>query len=255
MNLRRLVSNLIFGSSRMTEVANKGLPLPNYPWLTIKFLRGWVRYFTDETQLQIVRDPVTWQHPLVQCAFPTPIGERFLKLVAKSNLLVDMVERLPQVFCHMDANCGNLFARRDVDGHDQTVLIDWALTGFNGVGCELGQLIWGSIPKRVLKCEAGRLEALVFENYLVGLREAGWYGDETIVRFGYMAYLFCNLGTIRMGRILALALDEAQHSKLEEEQHRPITGILEEEGATLYSLLDRGEEALGMLDKVSALLS
>ncbi|MDB5079095.1 MAG: hypothetical protein JWP00_1019 [Chloroflexi bacterium] len=231
-----------------------GLPLPDYAWLTRQFLRGWVGFFTDAPRMQRVRDPATWDKLLVRAAFPTPIGERFLNLVAKSDLLIDMVERLPQVFCHMDANCGNLLARRDAEGHDQTVLIDWALTGLNGVGCELGQLIWGAIPNRVLNRDAGQLESLAFENYMAGLHEAGWSGDATIVRFGYLAYLFCVLGILRMGRCLDLAFDEAQHAILEEKQHRPITGILADEGETVCSLVVRGEEAFRLLDTVSAML-
>jgi hypothetical protein len=57
-----------------------------------------------------------------------------------------------------------------------------------------------------------------------------------------------------MEATLDLTFDKAQQAKLEAAQHRPITEILAEEGVTINSLVDRGEEALRLLDTVSALL-
>jgi hypothetical protein len=232
-----------------------GPPSPDYPWLTMHNLRIGIPFMLEAFQLpRLLHDKATWQQSLVRCAFPTPVDERFLNLLEKSNLLAAMLERLPQTLCHLDANRGNLFARRDKSGHDKTVMIDWAFTGINAVGSDIGSLIWASIPKLVPNSEASRFERLIFDSYLAGLREAGWQGDETIARFGYMAYIFCFLGIFRMGAILNLALDETQQAQLEAKQQCPITELLAEEGRTVYSLMDRGEEALGMLDKVAALL-
>ncbi len=95
---------------------------------------------------------------------------------------------------------------------------------------------------------------MVLENYLAGLGEAGWESNKTIVRFGYLSQTFYNVGIIRMGRVLKLALDEAQHSRLEQQQQHSISQLLAVEGAAVYSLIERGEEALRLLDTVAALL-
>jgi hypothetical protein len=231
------------------------LPLPDYPWLSRGFLRTGIPFLMNFVGINsMLLDSAIWENPFVRCAYPKPVAERFLNLVAKSTLLVGMVERLPQVLCHLDVNCGNLFSRHNKNGYDQTVIIDWSFCGINAVGVELGQLIWGSIPSRFSISEITRLEGMVYENYLAGLREAGWNGDKTIVRFGYLTQAFCNLGIFRMYWNLNLALDPTRQALLEQVQHRPITEILEEEGAAVYSLIDRGEEAVQLLDKVAALL-
>lgn len=232
-----------------------GLTLPDYPWLIRHIQRSFVPLFANETMLQRLRDPATWEQPLIRCAFPTPIGERFLALVAKSSLLADMVDRLPQILCHHDANSANMFARCNADGQDQTILIDWSFTGINAVGNDLGQMIWADIPKLASHSAHSRFETVVFENYLAGLREAGWQGDETIVRFGYLAAAACGQGIFRMSRILGLALDEAPPANLEQAQEQlQVRELLAEWGGLIYGLMDRGEEALRLLDKVGALL-
>jgi hypothetical protein len=68
------------------------------------------------------------------------------------------------------------------------VAIDWAFLGWAALGQEVGQLVVGSVLFYAAEpAQLRELDALAFEAYLAGLREAGWDGDPRAVRFGCAA--------------------------------------------------------------------
>src|SRR5439155_4390297 len=121
---------------------------------------------------------------LMERVYPNEVAEQIFQIWDERELLLDALTRLPpQTFCHRDAFRRNLFARRT-----QTVAVDWAYSGIGAVGEEIAPLVWGSLGFRDVPIEqAQELEALVFNSYLDGLRDAGWNGDARLVRFGYAA--------------------------------------------------------------------
>jgi hypothetical protein len=102
--------------------------------------------------------------------------------------LLDTLERLLRTLCHKDAWRRNMFARADASASETLVMIDWAYVGRGELGLDAGDLfaarysLFGAEP-----CEPHDLDRVVFENYLDGLRAAGWAGDWRAARFGYAA--------------------------------------------------------------------
>ena len=111
-------------------------PIPNYPFLSRNWQQGWC---TDTSALfdDLVINPESWKHPLIQQAFPTPMIPRFRQLQADRPHFLQALSQLPQTFCHHDANIQNLFLRHRPDGTAQTVAVDWALAGNGAVGDEI----------------------------------------------------------------------------------------------------------------------
>lgn len=66
--------------------------------------------------------------------------------------------------------------------------IDWAKLGPGVIGEELVALFSTSL--RFVAVDLGRiagLDALIFDGYVGGLRDAGWQGETRLARFGYAA--------------------------------------------------------------------
>lgn len=186
-----------------------GRPLPSLPWLS----RGWLRSLVPQAAPRITQLPAVLDHPLIRRLYPPDVAKRLFRLWAERETFLDALDRLPQTFCHRDAFRRNLFARRGPDGREQTVAIDWVFAGTGAVGEELVSLIVATVGFREVEFDkVQELEAFVFEEYLAGLREAGWRGDPRLVRFGYTAAapLRYVLGGTR--NLLPILLDESQYA-------------------------------------------
>jgi len=179
-------------------------PLPAWPWLSSGFLRGSVARATPV--MSVLRDSL--DHPLVRRWLPGDAGERLFRFWEERELFMDALDRLPQTLCHLDAFRRNLLARKTATGDCQTVAVDWAFAGRGAIGEELVPLVQASIATSEVEVAQGQeLEDIVFEGYLVGLRDAGWRGDPRQVRLGYTA---ASLRYRFEGGWLALMLDESR---------------------------------------------
>jgi hypothetical protein len=193
-------------------------PLPSRPWLS----SGWMGKYiiVSAPAIPLIRDSL--DHPLVRRVFPGDASDRLFRLWEERNLFLDALDRLPQTICHLDMFRRNLFARKTVDGGDQTVVIDWSYVGQGAIGQELVPLALAGVAfNEVDFAQAQALEDIAFEGYLEGLHQAGWRGDPRQVRLGYTAaslrYRFAelNIGMERM-------LDESQHPFMEQVFGRPM---------------------------------
>ena len=82
--------------------------------------------------------------------------------------------------CHLDFWPKNLFRR---DGH--VVLIDWGFVRMGSVGKDIGNLVPDACFDHFVTAEElPRLEQVVFDSYLRGLRSAGWNEDPRLVQLG-----------------------------------------------------------------------
>ncbi len=114
--------------------------------------------------------------------------ERIQWLWAKREQLLAMLEQLPLTFCHRDAFQHNLLLCHDGAGNQQTVALDWGSCGLGMLGEELVPLF--SATLKFVVADPIRLQELdrtIFAGYMAGLRDAGWQGDEALVRFGFTA--------------------------------------------------------------------
>jgi hypothetical protein len=153
-----------------------GRALPAYPWLGPPgALRGTLQAFGFVRD--VVENPMTWQHPLLRAAFPTPVADRLLRLWDEHELLLAALDRLPQTLCHKDSFRRNMFAPRNAVGQ-QLVLIDWAYVGRGEIGLDIADLFGASYSTfGVEPTDLETFDATIFDSYVAGLREAGWQGD------------------------------------------------------------------------------
>lgn len=179
---------------------------PDWPWLS----KDWLRTLIAPNASAIARLGGVFDHPLVSRQYPADVAAGLFRLWADREIFLVALDRLPQTFCHRDAWSRNLFVRRDREGRDQTVAIDWTFVGLGALGEEITALV---LTRNFFEpAEAQELDELVFNSYLNGLREVGWDGDPNTVRFGYAASsaLRYGLGFIAHDLDLLLNFDESK---------------------------------------------
>ncbi len=139
--------------------------------------------------LPLLRDPATWQHPLVAASVDDQLRGDLEALARQVPRLLDALDTLPQGFAHGDAAPQNLLI--PADDPDGFVAIDWG--GFVGpapVGADLGQLLVGLFHTGQLDpAELGGIHEAILSAYLDGLREEALRADPAEVTYGYVATL------------------------------------------------------------------
>ena len=190
-----------------------GRPLPDAAWLS----RQWTRKWTEAARDAIDHFDRYIAHPRVARAFPPTERRELERLFAERHRWFDAIEALPQTFCHLDAYPRNAFLRPGAGEESVLSLIDWSFAGIAAAGEEIVALVSSSI----LFGEAGDLpietmDETVFASYVEGLRDAGWHGDERLVRMAYtgslaMRYL---VGTLRHA-LPVLASPHAEEATLQ----------------------------------------
>jgi len=185
-----------------------GQPFPSEPWVT----RNWLRKYVENAGPMIEfihRNP---DHPVVSHMLPDIVMAELLAVWDERQRILDMLESLPQVFCHQDAFRRNLFTRGG-----RTFAIDWGYMGIAPVGTELVALVGASLGFFEIPADqAMELDRLCFDGYLQGLRDAGWNGDPRQVRTGYAVSLMFRypIGG-QVGELLPVFLDQVKRSKME----------------------------------------
>lgn len=156
-------------------------PIADRPWLTRRFLPGWVETLEPRTR-KAVTSPATWEIPVVKLGFPVPLTERILAVCDRMPRLLAAFDSLPVSLAHNDSWRTNALLPRD----GRIVLIDWAWVGLSPLGVDLGMLacashfFFSADPE-----DLSAFDAAVFPAYLDGLRAAGWRGDPREIRFVY----------------------------------------------------------------------
>lgn len=211
-----------------------GESLPDEPWLCQRWLSSWVKE-CDKYDDQSALNPDTWKNRLLNEYFPNNIFERYQNFYNGRSSLLDGLLKIPRVLTHNDAWAPNLF----LQGENSMIAIDWAFVGITGVGEELGRL-YGLI----LNSESGTIvnaESL-FEQYMAGLRDAGWGGDAAIVRFGFTAS-----AGVRCGMVIPRLVEQITKRRNEE----VITEEIKAWSSMAVQLLELAEEALSLIPKIA----
>lgn len=218
---------------------------PNYPWLN----RGELgqRLAMAESGLKAL--PRLSQHP--RSWLTAASGERTLSLAGQCKQLLEQLARLPHCLCHHDAQRRNLLARRTPAGEDQTVLIDWSAVGPGAIGEDLAVLVMMStLLLETPAQDLARLDALAFTGYLAGLADAGWRGDERVVRFGYTASAALHSALATTGIMLPGVEDEARCASWAEIIGHPLDVVLSQWQQLQQFALDLGDEARTLIQKL-----
>lgn len=222
-----------------------GRPLPNRPWLSRSWMRGWLDFYEvkDRQILNLIRDEEFWKVPPLDSAFPRPITDNVLRLWDSYDSLLATLAQLPQTFCHLDAYRPNLFLRRAADGSSRTVAVDWVFTGVAAVGEEIANLLAASlIWLEYDAADARSLDQAVFNGYVDGLRDAGWRGDPRIARLGFAAACTLRWGLVGLWWLLRLG-DSGERAELETHWNRPLPELASQWAKTEIYLLDLAQEA------------
>jgi hypothetical protein len=182
-------------------------PLPDYPWLQRTLLRWRVeRNVTFWAAFDAARD-----EPWLRRCWPGDLGARAGRLWQRRQILLELLDHLPQPLVHGDADRRNLFARLGPAG-EETVAIDWAFTGVAALGEELVNLVLASVLW--FQAEPAALPELAdrcLEGYLAGLADAGWRGDPRLARAGFVV-----AGALRYGPLLAGPLARSGEAGVDE---------------------------------------
>jgi hypothetical protein len=224
-----------------------GRPIPKAPFLSRDQLRSWTNWIPWG---DAVRSPGSWSHAIVAAALPDPPIQRLERLHSQVGPLFDRLDRLPQTFSHLDAWRSNLISARGADGAERTVAIDWSAVGMAPAGQEIAILVGGShIWLDAEPDELASMSTRAFAAYVDGLREAGWYGDERVVRFAYAASTALYLAPV-VPFWLARIADPVRREWVERKCGRVAEDVVRGWVVLLDHALERAEEAYGLTDRL-----
>jgi hypothetical protein len=217
-----------------------GQPIPCEPWVT----RSWLRQYVEHagTMIEFIRrNPC---HPTVMVMFPGDSVAQILAFWEERKSILEVIESLPQVFCHQDAFKRNLFARRG-----RTVAIDWGYLGIAPVGSELVALVAASIGLFEVPVDwVNEMDKICFAGYLQGLRDAGWNGDPKLVRMGYTVSCLLRYPLAAfVGEQLPRLLDQESRALMEVNLNKPADEIEKSDPALVSYYQARIPEALKLL--------
>jgi hypothetical protein len=195
----------------------------------------------------VIRRADAWEHPLVRRAFPESALDQVLRVWADRAKFLDGLDRLPHTFCHRDAFRSNLLWRRDGDGQERIVAIDWAYTGNGPVGEDVAPLIAAAPAGDGAELAPWTLDAPMFNSYLQGLSEAGWRGEARSVRFGFAASAALRYLFMTVVEMLGDVRDQARHASIEQRRGRSIEQVVQQYAALVHFLLGLADEARTLL--------
>jgi hypothetical protein len=162
---------------------SQGRPeLPAEPWLSRSFVRTYSG--TRAVDWALLEDGAAWRQPLMSAHFSPDLRAGLVRLRARREWLLSLIERLPRTVCHLDVWPNNLIRRPS----GEIVLLDWAFTGDGALGEDVGNLIPDSVLDLLFPHDAlDELDGRLTRAYVRGLRNAGSDVDERIVRLGICA--------------------------------------------------------------------
>lgn len=231
------------------------LPIPANLWLCKQFLRQWVSTGVALGENKSLGSRKIWDHPLMRLTFPIPVAERISKLVEDSDSLLKVLNQQPQTLSHLDSQRSNLFARRDIDGRDQTVVIDWSFLGLAAAGEDLGMQVSGNLFNLELDpLTAHNYQEAALEAYLGGLETADWQGNRESVRFAYAtaaSLRYVPFGAYMLTSVVERSEDSSWINNLAEKHSLTVEEVLQNLGMVLYFLLDLADEARGLASRVT----
>jgi hypothetical protein len=189
-----------------------GLPIPTYPWLSRRWLHGWVE--RSGPSIPVLKRNL--DNPWIKRVYPPDVLQILDKIWQERDWYYNLLAQLPQTLCHMDAFRRNLFICRGSGQDRETIAIDWAFVGPGAVGEELVPLIMATIAFREFDISKMiELEKRVVEGYLAGLSDVGWMVNAQQVWLGYMAAASLRYTVGAFGNVIPILLDEQLHPVME----------------------------------------
>lgn len=158
--------------------ASGAVALPEQPWLSRNWLRGWVDVCAQF--VETVRDDSRWQD--ARLASLRPLRSRVSDLWDRRTELFAIADEPPLTVAHWDFWPMNVYVGADV------VAIDWSQVGVSGITHDLDQLTIDTVWMHIRPDESlDALDDLVLAAYVTGLRDSGYEVGEGQVRRWYAA--------------------------------------------------------------------
>ncbi len=152
---------------------------PDHLWLSRRFLRTYAT--SKPVDYALLDSDSCWDHPLIAGHAPDGLRPGTKMLHDDAEWFFDLSERLPRTLCHLDLWPNNLERRTGGD----LALVDWSFVGDGALGEDVSNLVVDSVFDHFLSAnDLEQLDARAIPAYLDGLAEAGWNGDEQLVRLG-----------------------------------------------------------------------
>lgn len=148
-------------------------------WLSRDFVGGEARFAST----LVNRLHHTPSNPVSSRLYTPQNRSDFIRIIDRSEHILDALGRIPGGFSHLDA-----FSRNVIQRGDDCVLFDWSLTGNAPIGADLaGLFLLTAIHIDVDVDDIAEFEAVLFESYLNGLADGGNPIDAADLRFAFVA--------------------------------------------------------------------
>lgn len=208
-----------------------------WPWLSRKWLAGWV-HGPQTAIMDLVEQMNGWRHPLLATHFsPEELGA-LKQLWADRQRTLDRLAQLPQIVAHLDAYRANL-----VWQNGDLVLLDWAFVGLAALGEELAAFVGATLLLDLAPLvEAEQLEAVAFDGYLAGLRDAGWVGEEAHVWEAYRCAMPLRYAPITLASMLRTVIEPGFAGDWKRKTGKPLEEILAHRAGLLRFYLSRAAD-------------
>ena len=221
-----------------------GRPLPDESWMVRKPSCRWEATEDVIAELESVK-----AHPLIARAYTPENRLGIQRLYEDRHRFYEALSEVPNTLCHLDAQRSNLVASIE-DGVDRTVAIDWGSMGIGRLGIEVAQLAVNFRSVRdVDLSHLQELNDLVYEEYLSGLREVGWDGDERQLRLGYITSMALHHGLTDFWSIRGAVYPPGYARMRLLWGDRPVEENMDRRGELIAFLLGKSDEARALIDK------
>ena len=220
-----------------------GRPLPS--WASKRFLRDYIG--SKRLGWELLESDDGWSQPLIAKCFPKGLREGANRLRRDREWLLAIMEQTPRTCAHLDVWPNNVLVADDGD----LVLVDWAFVGDGALGEDVGNLVPDAVFDRFVPAERlSALASVALTRYLDGLGDAGWNGDERLVRLAFYA------SAVKYDWLVPLLLERADQQQYDyggldpvdpEERYR-------ERGAALLELTSWADQARRILRQAPSLL-
>ncbi|WP_256256228.1 phosphotransferase [Paenibacillus sp. BC26] len=159
-----------------------GGPIPDLRWANRQWMRSWIHECQTYRTLSST-DVASDSNPRLEA-----IIDRFNQCeLLIQDWLVEL-ERLPRTIAHQDFYELNIMLDNAYTRDRKLAVIDWQFASISGIGEDLGRFLGLSLSRGNVPADQFHdYKELLITSYMEGLGRAGWHGDESLPRFGYLA--------------------------------------------------------------------
>ena len=227
-----------------------GQSLPDWDWLSSISIRDRWRGAASKAAFEDMPD--IRNAPYIKAVAPTGGIDRFLRHWTDGEQLISVIDGLEKGIAHYDAHPKNFFILNHQAETPITVAVDWPKVGTAPLGTDLGLFVYS--PLVWLEISADDAKGLVepiFDGYMRGIRNAGWNGNESLIRMSYLASIGVDGGNSVAWMAHRAATDDNARDFMVDTIGHPIDQLLDGWREALEFFLKLTDDALQLVSKVT----